>query len=47
MNIERVKHSGAIVISDFIGGRLVSRTYYGYSKREAARLFRREVSHAR
>ena len=31
---------GAWVISDIIGGYRVARSYYGYTKREAIRLFR-------
>ena len=34
---------GAWVVSDIIGGYLVTRVYYGYSKREALRRFRSEV----
>jgi hypothetical protein len=38
---ERVRGSGALVISCYINDAyLVSHTYYGYSKREATRLFR-------
>lgn len=40
MIIEKAKHSGAIVISDTIGGYLVTRSYYGYTKRDAIRLFK-------
>ena len=40
MIVERVRHSGAIVISDTIGGYLVTRSYYGYTQREAIRLFK-------
>lgn len=35
-------HSGAWQISAIISGRLITRTYYGYTKREAVRLFRTE-----
>ena len=34
--------SGAWRVSDIIGGRLISRAYYGHSKREAVRAFVRE-----
>jgi hypothetical protein len=34
---------GAIVCSAVIGDRLISRQYYGFTKREAIRLFREEV----
>lgn len=44
MSIERVRHSGAYVISDFIGEGageyLFTRTYYGYTLREAKALFK-------
>lgn len=41
MTIER-KYQGAWVVSDIIGGYLVTRTFYGYTKREALRMFRAE-----
>lgn len=44
MSVTRVPHSGALVISDIIGGYLVSRTYYGYTVREARAMFRRDTS---
>lgn len=34
---------GAWVIYDSIGGYLVTRRYYFYTKREAVRLFKREM----
>jgi hypothetical protein len=37
--LSRVNHSGAWVVSDFVGGYLVTRTYYGYSGVESLRLF--------
>jgi hypothetical protein len=44
MSIERVRHSGAYVISDFIGEGageyLFTRTYYGYTLREVKALFK-------
>lgn len=43
MTIERIPHSGALVVSEIIGGYLVTRKYYGYSKREAMRAFRAEA----
>lgn len=33
---------GAWRVADIIGGRLISRIYFGYSKREAVRAFIRE-----
>lgn len=47
MTVERVRHSGAYVISDFIGEGageyLFTRTYYGYTLREAKAQFRLAV----
>jgi hypothetical protein len=44
MTIERVRPSGAYVISELVGGSyagyLFTRTYYGYTLREAKRLFK-------
>jgi len=33
-------HAGAWIVSDLIGGYFVTRTFYGYTKRDALRLFR-------
>jgi ribosomal protein S19 len=47
MTVERVRHSGAYVISDFVGEGageyLFTRTYYGYTLREAKAQFRLAV----
>lgn len=44
MTVERVRHSGAYVISQFIGegagAYLFTRTYYGYTLREAKSQFK-------
>ena len=44
MTIERVRHSGAIVVSDFTGEGageyLFTRTYYGYTIKQAKQLFK-------
>jgi hypothetical protein len=44
MTIERVRHSGAYVISQFVGEGareyLFTRTYYGYTLREAKTQFK-------
>jgi len=44
MTIERVKHSGAIIVSAMVNWEgvkwLESATYYGYTVREAKRSFR-------
>lgn len=39
-------YEGAWVISAIVDGYLVTRRYYGYTKREAVRLFRRETANA-
>jgi len=43
MSIVRL-HTGAWQCSDIIGGHLVTRTYYGMTKREARAAFRREFA---
>ena len=47
MTIERVRHSGAYVLSDFVGEGageyLFTRTYYGYTLREAKAQFKQEL----
>jgi hypothetical protein len=44
MTIERVKHSGALVVSQFIGEGageyLFTRTYYGYTLKQAKAQFK-------
>jgi hypothetical protein len=42
MTIEKNVH-GAWVVSDIIRGYLVTRFYYGYTKREAQRQFKRDT----
>jgi hypothetical protein len=37
--LERVHHSGAWIVSDFIGGYRVARTYYGFNGAQALRAF--------
>lgn len=41
MSIEK-NYSGAYVISDVVNGYLVTKQYYGYTKREAVALFKKE-----
>jgi hypothetical protein len=41
MTAER-NHAGAWVVSDIVAGYLVTRSYYGYTKREALALFKQE-----
>lgn len=47
MTVERVRHSGAYVISQFVGEGageyLFTRTYYGYTLKEAKARFKQEV----
>jgi len=43
MTIHKPFPSGALQLSDIIGGYLVTRTYYGYSKRKSIALFRAET----
>lgn len=43
MTITKLFPSGALEVSAIINGYLVRRVYYGYSKREAARMFRAET----
>ena len=40
MTIERVRHSGAYVISEIAGEYLFTRTYYGYTLNQAKQLFK-------
>jgi hypothetical protein len=41
----RITFQGAIEISDIIDGRFYSRQYFGYTKRQAIRLFKSETKH--
>lgn len=41
----RTTFQGAIEISDIIDGRYFSRQYFGYTKRQAVRLFKQETQH--
>ena len=43
MTATKLFPSGAYEVSDIIGGYLVRRTYYGYSKAESIARFRTEV----
>ena len=36
-------HDGALIVSDIINGYLVTRKYYGYSRKEARELFKEFV----
>jgi hypothetical protein len=41
----RTTFQGAIEISDIINGYLVTRQYFGHTKRQAIRLFKSEAKH--
>jgi len=43
MSVTKLFPSGAWQVSAVVGGYLVTRTYYGYTKREAISTFRSEV----
>lgn len=51
MTIERVKHSGALIVSQFVGeGRgeyLFTRTYYGYTIKQAKAQFKIALKEAK
>lgn len=42
MTAER-NYAGAWIVSDIVAGYLVTRSYYGYTKREAVADFKREM----
>jgi hypothetical protein len=43
MTVERMFPSGGYRIDDVVGGYLVTKWYYGYTKREAIKLFKEET----
>ena len=43
MSITKLFPSGALEVSAVVGGYLVRRVYFGYTRREAARAFRAEI----
>jgi hypothetical protein len=51
MTVERVRHSGAYIISQFIGQGageyLYTRTYYGYTLKQAKAQFRIAIKEAK
>jgi hypothetical protein len=51
MTIERVKHSGALIVSQFVGEGageyLFTRTYYGYTLKQAKQLFKIALKEAK
>ena len=42
LSITKNPINGSYVVSDIIDGHLVTRTYYGYTKKECRRMFRNE-----
>jgi hypothetical protein len=44
LTVERVHHSGAVIVSATVRGYLVTRIYYGYTQRESVRLFREALA---
>ena len=43
MLIEIVPHSGMIVLSEIVGGSLMTRRYIGYTKQDAIQQFRQDI----
>ena len=43
MLVEIVPHSGMIVLSEIVGGSLMTRRYIGYTKQEAIQQFRQDM----
>ena len=43
MWIEVVPHSGMLVLSDLVGGSLMTRRYIGYTKQEAIQQFKQDI----
>ena len=43
MLVEIVPHSGMIVLSEIVGGSLMTRRYIGYTKQEAIKQFRQDI----
>jgi hypothetical protein len=43
MLIEIVPHSGMIVLSEIVGGSLMTRRYIGYTKNEAIQQFKQDI----
>jgi hypothetical protein len=42
--VDVVEHSGALIVSDTVDGYWVTRTFYGYTRGEAVRLFVEDVA---
>ena len=43
MLIEVVPHSGMLVLSELVGGSLMTRRYIGYTKKEAIQQFKQDI----
>lgn len=43
MLIEVVPHSGMLVLSELVGGSLMTRRYIGYTKQEAIQQFKQDI----
>ena len=43
MLVEIVPHSGMIVLSEIVGGSLMTRRYIGYTKNEAIQQFKQDI----
>ena len=43
MLVEIVPHSGMIVLSEIVGGSLMTRRYIGYTKQEAIQQFKQDI----
>lgn len=43
MTVERVSHSGMLVVYDIVDGYLVKQRYIGYTRKEAVAKFKRYV----
>jgi len=43
MIVEIVRHSGMLVLSEIVGGSLMTRRYIGYTREEAIQQFRQEI----
>lgn len=42
--VEKIRHNGALIVSTIVGELYVHKTFYGYNKREAVKLFRDELN---
>lgn len=42
MRVERNKINGSVAVTDIINNQLVTKVYYGYTKKEAEKMFKKE-----